>query len=147
MSLFEKLQEDRKEAFKAKNTVKKDILNFVLAQLKNKKIELHREPNDDEVMQTIKKEIKTREEWLMYMEKGGDTAWAAIEHEKIAILKTYLPAQLSQEQVRLIVQQKIDALWITEVQKQKGQLMGAILKEYGQEIDGRMLQEILSSYA
>lgn len=147
MSLFEQLQNDRKEAFKAKETEKKDILNFVLAQLKNKKIDLQRDLSDEEVIQTLKKEIKMREESLMYMEKGGDLDGAAVEKRKIAILQIYVPAQLSHDELKVIVDKKIQELGITDVQKQKGQLTGAIMKEYGQQVDGRVVQEVLTSYA
>lgn len=53
--LYEKLTEDYKIAMKEKQETKKSALNFVLAQIKNKKIELQRDPNDDEVIALLKK--------------------------------------------------------------------------------------------
>ncbi|MBQ7616819.1 GatB/YqeY domain-containing protein [bacterium] len=60
--LYEKLLEDYKIAMKEKQEVKKTALNFVLAQIKNKKIELQRDPNDDEIIAILKKEVKALNE-------------------------------------------------------------------------------------
>ena len=53
---------DYKLAMKEKNEIKKSALNFVLAQIKNKKIELQRELNDDEIIAVLKKEVKALNE-------------------------------------------------------------------------------------
>jgi len=64
MALYAQLQEDYKTAFKAKEKISKEILNFVIASLKNKQIELQKELTDDDVIKVIKKEIKMREETI-----------------------------------------------------------------------------------
>jgi len=58
MTLLEQISNDYKEAMKARDDVKKSVLNFVLAQIKNKKIELQKDPEDADVIGLIKKEIK-----------------------------------------------------------------------------------------
>jgi hypothetical protein len=59
MSLLQKLTEDYKQAMRDKNEIKKSALNFVLSQIKYKKIELQKEPEDEDVVGVIKKELKT----------------------------------------------------------------------------------------
>ena len=56
--LYEKILEDYKISMKEKQEVKKAALNYVLAQIKNKKIELQRDPNDDEIIAILKKKSK-----------------------------------------------------------------------------------------
>ena len=68
--LYEKLLDDYKCAKKEKQEVKKSALNFVLAQIKNKKIELQREPNDDEIIAVLKKEVKALNETISFLEKA-----------------------------------------------------------------------------
>jgi len=58
MTLLEQLTNDYKEALKARNDVKKSVLNFVLAQIKNKKIELQKDLEDVDILAIIKKEVK-----------------------------------------------------------------------------------------
>jgi hypothetical protein len=58
MTLLERITNDYKEAMKARDTVKKSVLNFVLAQAKNKKIEIQKELEDIDIIGLIKKEIK-----------------------------------------------------------------------------------------
>jgi uncharacterized protein YqeY len=70
MTLYEQLQADWKTAFKAREKTKKDILNFVIAQIKQKQIDGKQELTDDQVMKTIKKEIKTRQESIAMYEKA-----------------------------------------------------------------------------
>ena len=145
MSLYAQIQQDYVAAMKAKEMTKKDILNYVFAQLKNKQIDLMRPITDDEVMQTIKKEIKTRQESIGFAEKAGKLDDAKLEQEKINILLHYLPAQLSEDALRQIVTAKITELQITDLTKQKWVLIWAIMQAYGSQVDGSLLQRILSS--
>jgi len=62
MTLITQITEDRKQAMRDKNEIKKTILNFVLAQVKYKKIELQKDPEDVDVIQIIKKEVKALSE-------------------------------------------------------------------------------------
>jgi uncharacterized protein YqeY len=69
MSLNDKIMNDYKEAFKAKDTIKKEILNYIIAQMKYKKIEIQKDLQDDDIISVIKKEIKTRKESIDYLQK------------------------------------------------------------------------------
>lgn len=146
MSLFEDIQSDRKTAFKAKQTTKKEILWFVLAQCKNKKIDLQRDLEDEEVIKLIKKEIKTRREAIIFLEQSGKQDEVVSEKEKIWFLEVYVPKQLSKEQLHDIVNQKIAELNIQDINKEKWKLIWSIMKQYGPQADGRLLQEVLHSY-
>lgn len=145
MTLFEQLQQDWKIAFKAREKVKKDILNFVIAQIKQKQIDAKTELTDDQVMKTIKKEIKTRAESIAMYTKAGKDEEVAIEEEKVSYLEVYLPEMLSEEKLGEIVTTKKTELGIEDVNKQRGQLIGVIMKEYGAAVDGSLLNKVISS--
>lgn len=143
--LYTTIQEAYMHAFKNKETLWKDILWYMFAQLKNKKIDLQRDLTDDEVMQMIKKEIKNRQESIHFATQAGKTEDATLDAQKIAILEQYLPKQLSAEELKKLIKETITALGITDLQKQRGQLIGALMKEYSAQIDGKLLNDLISS--
>ena len=147
MSLYATIKEDYKTAFKEKNRTKKDILNFVIAQLKNKEIDSKEEITDDIVIKTFKKEIKTRKEAMGFLQQQGKQEDYDLEQAKIDILTAYLPEEMSEEQVQEAVKAAIEELGITDVNKEKGKLIGALMKKYGSAIDGGMVNRVVSHYA
>jgi len=144
MSLIQKLKEEYKKAFKTKDLVKKDILNYILSQIKNKQIELWRQPTDEEIIKLIQKEIKARQESISFLEKAWKNEEADMEKKKIEVLKEYLPKMLEREELKQIVEDKIKELNITDLKKQRGQLIWFIMKQYWPRVDGRLLNEIIN---
>lgn len=145
MLLFDVLMNDYKDAFKAKDLIKKEILNYVIAQMKNKKIDERKELTDDDCIQIIKKEIKTRHESISYLEKVNDVESIEQETKKIKILQSYLPASMNYEQLHQLVLDKISELWIQDLSKEKWKIIGAIMAQYRSVIDWWMLNEIINS--
>ena len=145
MLLFDVLMNDYKDAFKTKDLIKKEILNYVIAQMKNKKIDERKELTDDDCIQIIKKEIKTRHESISYLEKVNDVESIEQETKKIKILESYLPASMSYEQLKQLVIAKISDLWIQDLSKERWKIIGAIMTQYRSVIDGWMLNEIINS--
>lgn len=145
MSLYDRINTAYLEAFKAKATLRKDILGYLFAQLKSKKIDLQKDLTDDEVIQYIKKEIKTRQEAISYATNAGKTADAALDTEKIVILEEFLPAQLSAEELTSLIKTTVIELWLTDLGKQRGQLIAALMKTHAAQIDGKLLNDLISS--
>ena len=80
--MFEKIQNDYIQAMKNKETLKKSALNYLIAQIKNKKIELQRDPNDEEIISVIKKEVKSLNEAISFLEKANKPEELQEEKEK-----------------------------------------------------------------
>ena len=110
MTLLENITEDYKQAMKNHEEVKKLALNYLLAQIKNKRIELRTDPTDDDVIAVIKKEIKSLNESLLFLEKANKSDEIVVETQKKEILQSYLPAMLSREQTESLVDQVINEL-------------------------------------
>ena len=145
MTLTAQITEEWKQAMRDKNTIKKTILNMVLAQIKYKKIELQKDPEDSEVIQIIKKEVKALNETISFLEKADKPQELTEEKEKKTILEKYLPQMMSKEQTEEIVKKTIAELGIDNIQTWRGQLMKELMGKYKGEIDGSLVNEILNT--
>jgi uncharacterized protein len=145
LMLLTQITEDWKQAMRDKNDLKKTILNYVLAQIKYKKIELQKDPEDADIVQILKKEVKALNESIGYLEKANKAQELADEHEKKTILESYLPQTLSREQTEEIIKKTIAELAITDIKTGRWQLMKELMATYKWEIDGWLVNEILNS--
>jgi len=145
MTLLEKITEDYKQAMKNHEEVKKSALNYLLAQIKNKKIELRADPTDDDVISVIKKEIKSLNETLLFLEKANKTDEIAIETQKKEVLESYLPAMLSREQTEALINETIAKLSISDLKTQRGLLMKELMANHKSELDGAVVNDIINS--
>ena len=145
MTLLEQITEDYKQAMKNHEDVKKLALNYLLAQIKNKKIELRADPTDDDVIAVIKKEIKSLNETLLFLEKANKADEITIETQKKKILESYLPAMLSREQTEALIDETVSKLWITNLKTQRGLLMKELMAEHKSELDGAVVNDIINS--
>ena len=145
MTLLEQITEDYKQAMKNHEEVKKLALNYLLAQIKNKRIELRADPTDDDIIAVIKKEIKSLNETLLFLEKANKTDEISIETQKKEILESYLPAMLSKEQTEALIDETITKLWITDLKTQRWLLMKELMANHKSELDGSLVNDIINS--
>ena len=145
MTLLEQITEDYKQAMKNHEEVKKLALNYLLAQIKNKKIELRADPTDDDIIAVIKKEIKSLNETLLFLEKANKTDEISIETQKKEILESYLPAMLSKEQTEALIDETITKLCITDLKTQRWLLMKELMANHKSELDGSLVNDIINS--
>lgn len=145
MTLLEQITQDYKQAMKNHEEVKKLALNYLLAQIKNKKIELRADPTDDDVISVIKKEIKSLNETLSFLEKANKSDEIAVETQKKEVLQSYLPAMLSREQTESLIDATVSKLWITDLKTQRWLLMKELMAEHKSELDGAIVNDIINS--
>jgi len=145
MVLLEKITEDYKQAMKDHEEVRKLALNYLLAQIKNKKIELRADLTDDDIISVIKKEIKSLNETLLFLEKANKSEEIVIENQKKRILESYLPAMLSKEQTESLINETITKLWITDLKTQRWMLMKELMWEHKSELDWSVVNDIINS--
>ena len=143
--LLEKITEDYKKAMKDHDEVKKLALNYLLAQIKNKKIELRADPTDDDIISVIKKEIKSLNESLLFLEKANKSEEIRIESQKKEILQKYLPAMFSREQTEDLINKVIAELWITDLKTQRWLLMKELMASHRSELDWSIVNDIINS--
>ncbi|HEY4515845.1 MAG TPA: GatB/YqeY domain-containing protein [Candidatus Paceibacterota bacterium] len=147
----EKIQEQIKDAMRARDTLRLTTLRGVLAAFTNESVALKRTPqdklSDDEAIVVLRRLVKQRKDSIEQFEKGGRNDLAENERAEMKILEEYLPAQMGEDAVRKIVIEKMEKLGITDKSK-AGQLMGAVMKETAGQADGnvvkRIVEEVLS---
>ncbi len=145
MGLLEQIQKDYIEAMKAKDTVKKSALNYILAQIKNKKIELQKELEDIDIIKILKKEIKAIWETIWFLEQTDKKEELEEEKAKKLLLEFYLPQCKSKEETQTIIEWLISELGITELAKQRWQIMKEIKARYGEEVDWSIANWVINS--
>ena len=135
--------QDYKIAMKERQENRKIILNYLIAQIKNKKIEVQRELTDDEVLSLIRKEVKSLGEAMLFLQKAGKLEDLRAEEEKKEVLESYLPQLLDKEKTRNLIQKVISDLGLLDIQKQRGQLMKELMGKYRGELDPSVINEVL----
>ncbi len=143
--LYEKILEDYKISMKEKQEVKKAALNYVLAQIKNKKIELQRDPNDDEIIAILKKEVKALNESLGCLEKANKPEELAEEQEKKSIIESYLPQMLNREQTEKLIKEIIEKQGISDLKTGRWLLMKELMAWHRSELDWSLVNDIINS--
>lgn len=143
--MFKTLLQDYKLAMKTKSEPKKSVLNYLLAQIKNKTIELQREPNDEEILSLIKKEVKSIQESLSFLQKTNKSELIQEELTKKAILESYLPTTLNEKDSRILIQQTIKTLGITDLKSQRGLLIKTLIEKYKHQIDPTLINQLINT--
>jgi uncharacterized protein YqeY len=132
-----RLQGELNASRKAQDKPATLLLGTILADIKNKKIELMRDLTDDDVVDVLRKGIKRRKESIELFEKGAREDLATKERAEIATLEKYLPAGVSEEELRTAVKAAIAA-----GAKQIGAVMGKVLPQYKGRADGSVINRI-----
>lgn len=145
MTLAITLQNDFMTAFKARDTLKKETLNYVIAQIKNKKIDVQRDLTDDEVIALIKKEIKSINETLEFANKSGNIESVDEERQKMTYLSAYLPTMLDEQQLKKLIGQTMTSLAITDIKTGRGIITKALMETHRAVIDGAMMNQVIMS--
>ena len=135
--LLARLQGDLNTARKSQDKPGTLLLSTVLSEIKNKKIELKREPADAEVIDVLRKSIKRRRESVEMYTKGGRKDLADKETAEATALEKYLPAQVSDDELRAAVKAAI-AAGATQI----GAVMGKVLPQFKGRADGSTINAI-----
>lgn len=138
--LKEKLLEDLKNSMKEKNVVRKNVVQMIRAAILQKEKDNQIELNDEEIMQIIAKEAKTRKDALPDYEKSGREDLIKEVKEEIAIIEEYLPKQLTKEEILPIIQEIINKTGASTI-KDMGKVMGESKKQLGVSADGKTISE------
>ncbi len=142
MSLKEQLLADLKEAMKQKDNILKDTVQMVRAGVlqieKDKKIEL----DDDGVIEVVAKELKKCNDVLPDYEKSGRQDLIDELNKKVEILKSYLPEQLTTDEVKVIVADAVAEVGATSM-KDMGKVMSLVQPKVKGRADGKVVSDIV----
>lgn len=137
--LMQTIREQIKDAMREKATVKLDTLRYILSTLKYVEIEKQRELTDEEIIETVGKEVKKRRDAIELFKSSGRTTLVIEEEEKLAIIMTLLPAQMSEAEVSAVVDEVIAHVGTANM----GLLMKEVLSKVKGKADGRTVSDIV----
>jgi len=138
--LEEKILSDYKEAMKAKDALKTSVLSFLRAETINVAIAKKKKSLDDnEVITVIRKQIKARQDSIGQFTKGNRPDLADKESKELEILKTYLPEELSADEIKKIIDEVVAATGAQGIKD-----MGKVMKEVNVKIAGRADGKLVS---
>ena len=130
--MVEKLKQDMIEAMKAKDKDRLTTIRMIKGDLDKEHIDKKREINDDLLIEVVNRGIKQRKDSISEFEKGGRSDLIEKTQAEIDILQSYLPAQLSEEEVSLIIDEAFQI-----VNPEGPRDMGKIMKEVQPKLKGR----------
>lgn len=133
-----KLQDGLKEALKQKDTVRLSLYRMLLASIKNKEVEKIRPLTKDEFIAVVKTSVKQHVESIESFKKGNRLDLAEKEEKELAILKEFMPSQLSEEEIAREIEEAIVSLQV-QGQKEMGKVIKFILEKFPGRIDGKVL--------
>ena len=141
--LTEQIRADLTESMKARTADRTSTLRMLQSALKNEQINLMHELSDEEAMTVIRKAVKQRLDSIEQYTKGNRPELAAKEASEMEVLKTYLPAELSETELESGLR---DIIASTGAQSKKdlGKVMKEATAKYKGRADGKKIQEIVA---
>lgn len=144
MSILEQIQEDTKDAMRGRDRPRLTALRTLSAALKNSEIEAGQTLSEEEEQTVLRRQLKQREEAAEAYRKAGREEQAASESAEAEIVRSYLPAPLSGEELERIVDQAISETGASGM-KDMGAVMGKATALAENRAEGRELSAIARS--
>ncbi len=141
-SLQETITQAWKDALRAGETNRRDTLSSLRAAIKNQEIEARATLTDEAVQAVVNKEAKKRREAIEEYGKAGREDLAAIERGELEILSAYLPVQMSEDELRALVQATVAQVGATSP-KDMGLVMKALQPLIAGKADGRLASNLV----
>lgn len=144
MSIKDQLLADMKQAMKdrAAGKLRLSVIRMVRASIKNAEINGKKELNDDEVLGVLLKEVKMRQDSLEEFQKAGREELVAQAKEEISILQKYLPAALSDDELKAIVTEVI-AVVGAKSPKDMGKVMPVVMAKTKGRANGKRISSLV----
>lgn len=138
-----KLREDLKQAQLARDEVKVSTLRLLLSELTYAKVAKGTDIlSDEDIISAIQKEAKKRKESIESFKKGGREDLASKEEAELKILQTYLPEQISDEELTSLVQESINDIGASSM-ADMGKVIGAVMAKVGQKAEGSRVSAVV----
>lgn len=146
MGLYNRLESDMKSALKGGEAFKLSVLRMVISAVKMIGIEKNiKEVADPEVLQILQKQIKQRKESIVQFEKGKRQDLADKEAAELKILESYMPEQLTEEELLKIVKEAI-AETGASAKSDMGKVMKVVMPKVAGKADGKTINQLLMQF-
>ena len=143
-ALFDKLMEDMKTSMKAHDMKAVNAIRGVIAKAKDLTVNAGKEMTDDAVLSVVSKGVKQREESIAQFTAAGRADLAEGEKAELELLRRYLPAQLSEEEVAAVVKAAIADTGASS-KKDMGRVMKEVLARVKGQADGKLVSRLVAA--
>ena len=142
MTLITEIEDEIKEAMKARDAERRDALRLIVNALKNSEKDLQRPLSEEEELQVLQRERKRRVEAAEAFRTGGHEERAEAEERELAILEEFMPEPLSEEEIEEIVDDAIAEVGATSM-AQLGRVMADVMPQIAGRADGSVVSQIV----
>ncbi len=142
MSLIERLNQDMKTAMKNKEKTTLSVIRMVRSSIKNKEIELQHSLTEEEALDVVAKELKQQKDSLREFEQVGREDLAQKARDEIAVLERYMPEQLTDAELKKIVQETIASTGAAS-KADMGKVMKAVMPRVKGRADGKRVNRLV----
>jgi uncharacterized protein YqeY len=143
MALKEQLNQDLREALRSRDDTRKSTLRLALSSIHNAEIAAGKALDDEAVIAVLAKEVKQRRESIAEFRKASRQDLIDKEQAELEILLTYLPEQMSREQITEVVRRVI-AQTGASGPRDKGKVMGPLMSELRGKADGAEVNAVVT---
>ena len=142
MSRITEIEDEIKEAMKARDAERRDALRLIVNALKGSEKELQRPLSDDEELQVLQRERKKRVEAADAFRAGGREEQAVAEERELSILEEFMPEPLSEEEIEEIIDDAIAEVGATSM-ADLGRVMADVMPQVAGRADGSSVSQIV----
>jgi uncharacterized protein YqeY len=142
VSLIHEIEDELKDAMRARDGERRDALRLILNSLKNSEKELQRPLSEDEELQVLQRERKKRVEAAEAFRSGGREEQAEAEERELEILEEFMPEPLSEEEIEEIVDDVIAEVGATSM-AHLGRVMADVMPQVAGRADGSRVSQIV----
>lgn len=145
MSLKVKLMDDLKISMRNKDKLKKNSITMVRSAIKQREVDERIEVDDNMILDIISKQVKQKRDSINEFKKGNRDDLVEQTQQEIDVLMEYLPPQLSEEELEVIVKKAIDEVEASSM-KDMGKIMGKVMPQIKGKADGGLVNKIAIKY-
>lgn len=142
MDLKDGLTADYKKAMKDGDKLKVSTIRLILSEIKNAEIAKRAELDEDELLTVVSREARKRKESIEEFGKGGRQDLVEKEERELEIIESYMPEQLSEEEVRRMIEETIADVGASSA-SDLGRVMGKLMPRLKGKADGKKANQIV----
>ncbi len=142
MSLKQRLKDDLKDAMRAKDLVKRDSIRSINTMIKQIEVDQRIELDDEAIIKLIQKGVKQREDAIAQYQTASRDDLVKQEQDQIDVFNLYLPKQLTDDELEVIIKELIDEVGATSM-KDMGKIMNPAKQKVGAQADGKRINTMV----
>ena len=142
MDMIVKVENEMKEAAKARNKVRLSALRMMKAALHNREIDSKGGLTDQDALQVLSSLAKQRKDSIEQFKNGGRLELAEREEQELNIIQKFMPDQISEEEIGAIIEKAIEEVGAASV-RDMGKVMKALMPEITGRADGKVVSELV----